>query len=106
MAWSSPIIHRFDTINFPSFSHDTDLLISPVLYAAGWQRDCIAIGICVPTEFCRATPGRWLTSFVERLADRGILRGSAALLKDCRLHTSVFHFFSADLEKAYLKEIH
>lgn len=43
-------------------------------------------------------------SFVERLAGCGILRGSAALLKSCRLNTSIFVIFYSNLEKGYLKE--
>lgn len=65
MAWSSSITHQFHTIYLSSFLRDAGLLISPALYAAGWQRGCITTGIYVPTEFCRATPGRWLTALLK-----------------------------------------
>lgn len=65
MAWSSPITHQFDTVHLSPFLHDSGLLISPSVCAGGWQRDCIATGVYVPTEFCRATPGRWLTALLK-----------------------------------------
>lgn len=102
MTWSSPV-HQFDTVHLSPFSHDSGLLISPSLHAAGWQRGCIATGIYVP-RVLQSNTWQMADSFVERLAGCGILRGSTALLEGCRLHTSLFHF-CANLEKAYLKEM-
>lgn len=65
------------------------LLKSPAFYAAGWQRGCTAIGdaLCAYRALQSHT-WQMADSFVERWAGCGILRGRAALLKDCRITTS------------------
>lgn len=106
MAWSSPVTHQFDAINLSSFSCDPGLLISPALYAAGWQRGCIATGVCVPTEL--------QSSAEQHLADGWQLCWKISWLWDFERECSACEGLQAQyqrisllrqLRKGYLKEM-